>query len=274
MEFRGDPFPAHKALHMDKIVKREAHIHGKQWGARYQGFFGDPAMARDYVAAILRAARAHPPAAIVDLGGGTGFILEQLVAAGLAENIRLVNLDESDAQLAECRHPRLTPKKGSILSLRRAEIVKESETLMLVCRSVLQYGGLAGQKPWLAHLRAQLKPGEWFVHQSGCVDDPEGALALNVLFEHMGVDKWVPAREPFLRLLAEARFAVAEDFPMPPVGMVSDDLSLRYGVAPDNLEKIKADLVRTCSGRPDLFQLTPAGFNFNFPYRVFACRAQ
>ncbi len=258
----------------DKIVQREAHLHGKQWGAHYKGFFGDRAMARDYVAAILRTARAHPPSAIVDLGGGTGFILELLLEAGLEQSIRLVNLDESDAQLAECRHPRLTPRKGSILTLRRAEVVNASESLMLICRSVLQYGGLAGQKPWLAHLRAQLKPGEWFVHQSGCVDDLEGALALDVLFEYMGVDKWAPAREPFLRLLAEAGFEVAGDFPVPPLGMTSEALALRYGVSADRLADIRADLVRTCSGRPDLFQLTPTGFNFNFPYRVFACRAK
>ncbi len=257
----------------ENIVEREAHIHGKLWGTCYRGYFADKDIARDYVAAILHAARAFQPSAIADLGGGTGFILEQLVEAGIPENIRLVNIDASDAQLAMCKHPRLTPLKGTIQSLQRAEIVAETESLMLICRSVLQYGGIARQKPWLAHLRSQLEPGEWFVHQSGCSDDVEAALALDVLFEMMGVDKWAPPREAFLKLLAGARFQVAADFPVSPLVMPSDDLSLRYGVAPDSLAAIKADLMRTCARRPDLFKLTPSGFTFDFPYRVFVCKA-
>lgn len=257
----------------DKIVEREAHVHGQLWDKLYDGYFSDPHLARDYVAAIIRVTRACKPSAIVDLGGGTGFILEQLVAAGVAEDIRLVDMDESEAQLAMCRHPRLTPRKGSIQSLRRADFVKETESLMLICRSVLQYGGIFRQKPWLTHLRGQLKTGEWFVHQSGCSDDVEAALALDVLFEMMDVDKWVPSKESFLRLLAEAQFEVTDDFPMPPVGMPSDGLAVRYGVAPKTLAKIKADLRRTCANRPDLFRLTPSGFTFAFPYRVFVCKA-
>ncbi len=258
----------------EDIVRREAHLHGKLWGRYYGGFFSDPRMARDYVAAIMRVAREFKPSAIVDLGGGTGFILEQLIAAGLAENIRLVNLDESEPQLAMCRHPRIAPLKGSIQTLRRAELVGGTASLMLICRSVLQSGGISGQKPWLAQVRAQLKAGEWFVHQSGCADDVEGALALDVLFEQLNVAKWVPAREPLLRLLAEARFKVAEDFPVPPLGMPADELAFRYGMAPETMAKIEADLRRSCAQRPDLFRLTPSGWTFNFPYRVFVCRAE
>ncbi|MBU4200049.1 MAG: ApaG domain-containing protein [Verrucomicrobia bacterium] len=257
----------------DKIVAREAHIHGKLWDKLYDSYFSNPYLARDYVAVIIRAAYKCKPSVIVDLGGGTGFILEQLVAAGIAEDIRLVNMDESDAQLAMGRHPRITPRKGAIQSLRRTEIVKETESLMLICRSVLQYGGIFGQKPWLAHLRDQMKPGEWFVHQSGCSDDLEAALALDVLFEMMNVEKWVPHKEAFQELLTQAKFEVVDDFPMPPVGMPSDGLAIRYGVAPETLAKIKADLRRTCANRPDLFKLTPSGFTFNFPYRVFVCKA-
>jgi len=258
---------------IDQTVEREIHVHGKLWDKLYAGYFSDPDLARDYVAAIMRRVGECQPSVIVDLGGGTGFILEQLVGAGIVEDIRLVNLDESDSQLAMSRQSRITPRKGSIQSLRRAEMVKDLESLMLICRSVLQYGGIFGQKPWLVHLRGQLKPGEWFVHQSGCSDDVEAALALDVLFEMLGVDKWVPSKEAFRRLLAGAQFEVAEDFPMPPLGMPSDELALRYGVAPETLAKIKADLQRTCANRPDLFQLTPSGFTFNFPYRVFVCKA-
>jgi len=257
----------------DKIVEREAHIHGKLWDKLYDSYFSNPYVAQDYISAIIIATCKCKPSAIVDLGGGTGFILKQLVEAGIADDIRLVNMDESDSQLAMCRHPRITPLKGAIQSLQRAEIVKETESLMLICRSVLQYGGIFGQKPWLAHLRSQLKPGEWFAHQSGCSGDIEAALALDVLFEMMGVEKWVPHKEAFMALLTQAKFEVTDDFPMPPVGMPSDGLAIRYGVAPEILAKINADLLHTCANRPDLFKLTPTGFTFNFPYRVFVCKA-
>lgn len=257
----------------DKIVERETHVHGNLWGKLYDGFFSDKRMAADYVAAIMRVARGIKPSAVADLGGGTGFILEQLVEAGIAEDIRMFNLDESDSQLAMCKHPRITPMRGAFQTFRRADILGEAGSLMVICRSVLHYAGIFGQKPWLNYLRGQMKAGEWFIHQSGCLDDVEAALALDVFFEMAGVDKWLPHREAFIKLLEKAGFEVSDDFPVPPLGMPSDVLAMRYNISPENLAKIEKDLRRTCSSRPDLFKSTPSGFVFNFPYRVFICRA-
>ena len=258
---------------MSYDVKREAHVHGKLWAKQASGFFSDPNMAKDYVAAIMRVARDYPPSAIADLGGGTGFILEQLVATNIAENIKLVNIDESDVQLAMCKHPRIVPMKGAFESFRRADIVSETGKMMVISRSVLQYGGIFKQKPWLDHVRGQMKPGEWFVHQSGCAEDAEGALALDAMFEQMDVGKWVPHKEALVRLLVQAGFGITDAFPVPAVEMVSEELSVRYGVSPDTLARIKADLQRTCSNRPDLVKFSPSGFSFNFPYYVFLCKA-
>jgi hypothetical protein len=55
--------------------------------------------------------------------------------------------------------------------------------------------------------------------------------------------------------------------------MVSDELAIRYSVAPDVLAQIDADLRRTCADRPDLVRFSASGFAFNFPYRVFLCKA-
>jgi hypothetical protein len=258
---------------MNYEVKRETHVHGKQWGKVAGGYFSDKRMAGDYVAAIMRVARNSRPSAIVDLGGGTGFIFEQLIAAGLAGDVKLVVLDESEAQLAMCARPRITPLKGAFQSFRRADIVAETGRMMVICRSVLQYAGIFGQRPWLSHARCQMRQGEWFVHQSGCSEDVEAALALDVLFELMGVEKWVPHKEALARLLVQAGFEITDDFPVPPVAMHSGELAGRYGVSPEALARIEADLRRTCANRPDLFEITPAGFIFNFPYRVFLCKA-
>ena len=258
---------------MSYEIKRESHVHGKLWAKVGAGYFSDKHMAKDYVAAIMRVARRYNPSAIVDLGGGTGFISEQLIEAGLAENIKLVILDESESQLAMCRNPRITPMKGAFQSFRRADIVDETGSMMLICRSVLQYAGIFGQKPWLNHARSQMNPGEWFVHQSGCSEDIEGALELDVLFELMGVDKWVPHKEALARLLVQAGFEVTDDYFMPPLEMSSEELVVRYGVPSETLVQIGAGLRRTCANRPDLFRITPSGFIFNFPYRVFVCKA-
>ncbi len=144
---------------MSYEVKREEHVHGKLWGKVAAGYFSDPQMARDYVAAIMRVANSVKPSAIVDLGGGTGFILEQLVAAGIAEDVKLVVVDESESQLAMCKKPRITPLKGGFQSFNRADIMDETGRMMLISRSVLQYAGIFGQKPWLNHARGQMKPG-------------------------------------------------------------------------------------------------------------------
>ena len=111
------------------------------------------------------------------------------------------------------------------------------------------------------------------MHQSGCTEDAEGALALDVLFEQMGVGKWVPYKEAFMCLLVQAGFEIKDDFPVPAVEMASVELAVRYGVAPDVIARVEADLRRTCSDRPDLVRFTPSGFVFNFPYRVFLCKA-
>ena len=144
---------------MSYDVKREAHVHGALWAKQAAGYFSDPNMAKDYVAAIMRVASNDKPSAIADLGGGTGFILEQLIEAGFSENIKLVNIDESDAQLALCKDPRITPIKGAFESFRRVDIVSETGRMMVISRSVLQYGGIFKQKPWLDHVRGQMKPG-------------------------------------------------------------------------------------------------------------------
>jgi len=258
---------------MSYEIKRETHVHGKLWSRAAAGYFSDKRMAKDYVTAIMRVARGCKPSTIVDLGGGTGFIFEQLIEAGIPENVRLVVLDESEAQLAVCKNPRITPMKGAFQSFRRADIMDGTGSMMLICRSVLQYAGIFGQKPWLSHARSQMKTGEWFVHQSGCSEDVEGALELDVLFELMGVDKWVPHKEALVRLLVQAGLEITDDFPVPPVEMISEELAVRYGVSPEALGQIEADLRQTCSNRPDLFKITPAGFIFNFPYRVFLCKA-
>lgn len=257
----------------DRTVEEETHVHGQLWDRLYDGYFSDKGMASGYVSGVMRVAQRERPSAIVDLGGGTGFILEQLVEAGIPEDIRLFDMDESERQLAVCRYPRIARAVGTFQTFCRGDFVGSTGSLMLICRSVLHYAGVLGQKPWLKHLRDQMKPGEWFVHQSGCTDDIEAELALDVFFEMAGVDKWVSQRDALIGLLEKEGFAVREDFPVPALRMPSETAAMRYRLAPERLAAIEADLRRACADRPDLFAVAPSGFVLNFPYRVFLCQA-
>jgi len=253
--------------------KQEKQAYGSSWAQQADGYFSDPEMARDYLVAIMRVISDATPTSIADLGGGTGFIFEQLIEAGIPENIRLVVIDESEEQLSQCLHSRIMPMKGGFQSFSRSEVVDESGKLMVISRSVLQYAGFKGQKPWLNHVRGQMQSGEWFVHQSGCTEDLFFSQEINRLFEAMNVDKWVPNYEAFENLLHNARFEVIESFTVHSVGMASEELIVRYGVSRDNIEKIKVALRSSCAHRPDIVVFPPTGFIFNFPYRVLLCRA-
>jgi hypothetical protein len=252
--------------------KREKQAYGSSWAQQAEGYFSAPEMARDYIAAIMHVVSDATPTSIVDLGGGTGFIFEQLIEAGIPENIRLVVIDDSQEQLSQCLHSRIMPLKGGFQSFSRSEVVDESGKLMVISRSVLQYAGFDGQKLWLDHLRGQMLVGEWFVHQSGCTEDLFFSRELNRLFAAMNVDKWVPNYEAFEKLLHNARFEIIESFTVHSVGMASEELIVRYGVSHDNIEKIKVALSSSCVHRPDIVVFPPTGFIFNFPYRVFLCR--
>ena len=255
-------------------IGRENHVYGAAWGAQSHGYFADPAIAAPYMAAIMRASREATPDAIVDLGGGTGFICSQVVDAGLPESVRLFSMDESEVQLAACVHPRVTPMRGALQSFRRADAVEGDGRLMVICRSVLHYGGAAGVEPWVRHVRSQMREGEWFVHQSGCSNDPVVTEVLNRFFALMNADKWVPQRDEFVSLLARSGFSTEEDFKVEPVGMYSNEVTVRYKVDEDALCEIGAKLRSWCAGRPEAYSDTPGGFVFRFPYRVFMCRAR
>ncbi|HRT06650.1 MAG TPA: hypothetical protein P5204_13225, partial [Kiritimatiellia bacterium] len=59
----------------------EQAVHGSSWGRVHGGYFSDTEVARPLVAAVRDVARETRPDRIVDLGGGTGFLLAQLRAA-------------------------------------------------------------------------------------------------------------------------------------------------------------------------------------------------
>ena len=89
-------------------VGKEANIHGKEWNALHDGYFSDPAVAAPLIEKVRDAIPISKPEVIVDLGGGTGFLLRELIRNNIAAGIQLVNLDVSPKQLevvSDKQHP-------------------------------------------------------------------------------------------------------------------------------------------------------------------------
>ncbi|MBN2250974.1 MAG: hypothetical protein JW724_02730, partial [Candidatus Altiarchaeota archaeon] len=63
----------------EESVRREMKIHGTRWESFHHRYFSDPEVAEPLTEAILSAVDAARPDVIADLGGGTGFLLKELL---------------------------------------------------------------------------------------------------------------------------------------------------------------------------------------------------
>jgi hypothetical protein len=250
---------------------RERVVHGETWDAFHGGYFSDPEVAGPLVQRILSAAATSKPHVIVDLGGGTGYVLSQLRAAGIDAGVSLVNLEGSDLQLAAARRTGLTCVCGSVDTFRRSDVGLESERFLFVMRSVLHYFGQEGLHRVLRHVRTQARPGEFFVHQTASFQDPCDAEGLNSLYRRMGTQKWYPTVEAMRRCLADAGWNVIEVTPGPPLTLTCGDLAKRYGLNPTDMLQIGRRLARDFPDRPAAFRHEPDGFTAFLHYSIYVC---
>ena len=136
----------------------EQAVHGASWGRQHGGYFSDPEVARPLVAAVRDVEDAARPERIVDVGGGTGYLLAHLRAAGIGVGAALTVLDDSPPQLAEAAKAGLVCVRGSADAFRRTDVAPAGTRILWLMRSVLHYAGAEGLAPLLRHLRAQAAP--------------------------------------------------------------------------------------------------------------------
>ncbi len=127
-------------------VSRELGVHGPRWARIFDGYFSDAAVARPLLEAVEKAIEISRPSVAADLGGGTGFLLAELLRRGL-RSVRPVVVDLSEKQLAACTDGRIAKLQASLDKVERRQLLAGEERLLLMSRSTLHYFGSAWPRP-------------------------------------------------------------------------------------------------------------------------------
>lgn len=258
---------------MEDYIGKEKIVHGRQWSALHCGYFSDPGNARPLIETVKGIFAKSPADQIVDFGGGTGFLLAQLISQGVGTDTALVNVDCSEAQLAISDEEGISSVCSSIDNFKRGDVTHKGHRLFFMMRSVLHYFGEKGLSPLLCYLRDQAKPGEFFVHQSASFDNEEEAACLNALYKHMCTHKWYPTVTDLQRRMTDAGWRVTDTIPAPSLSLTSDDLGHRYALDARHIARIRDLMAREFGERNGVFRLTPSGFQANLYYRIYSCVA-
>ena len=258
---------------MEDHIGTEKIVHGQQWGTLHGGYFSDPAIARPLIEAAKGILAKSPADIVVDLGGGTGFLLSQLAFHGIGSGIALVNVDCSEAQLDLTDENSISSVCTSIGGFRRSTIAAEQKRCFFLMRSVLHYLGESGVTPLLRHLRDQAKEGEFFLHQSASFDNEDEAVCLNSLYKQMHTHKWYPTVNDLKKRLADSGWRVTATTPTHTLLLTSDDLGRRYALDASDLVRIRDTMARAFGKTNGVFRITPSGFHANLHYHIYTCKA-
>ena len=252
-------------------IDRESGIQGSRWQDLHQGYFSHAGIADplvDFAGGVIAVDR---PDVVVDLGGGTGRLLQLLAEQHPERRARLVNADLSAKQLAECNRDWIETLEVSALKIRREDIRVGDGRLMFLMRSLLHYFGRDGLAPLLRHLRSQMNSGELFVHQTACFVDEQDAQCANRLYELMRTDKWYPTINALRRSLDGSGLNVMDVRHAPP--LASSELMGRYQLSAADVLTIRDDLTGRAGANTGVLKAIDDGFIAWLHYSIFVCRA-
>ena len=258
---------------MEDYLGTETIIHGRQWEIWHGGYFSDPRIAEPLVETVRGILLKSPADLVVDLGGGTGFLLSQLRSRGGGADATLVNVDCSEAQLALSDEQDISSARTSIGSFKRRDVAPGDNRVCFMMRSALHYFGEDGLSPLLRYLRDQAKTGEYFVHQTASFDNEREAACLNALYRLMRTHKWYPTADDLRHRLTDAGWRVTETTPAPSLLLTSHDLGRRYALDADDIARIRDLLAREFGEMDGVFRILPSGFQAKLHYRIYTCVA-
>lgn len=252
----------------------ENGIYGRRWNTIHNRYFSDPKVAFPLIEVIKKAILTNHPQTVADLGGGTGFLLKELLTQQeLSKTVRLVNVDTSPLQLSESRDHRITYIQTSINQITRNQLQPNKNGLMLIARSLLHYFGEAGLPPLLQHIRSQMKTGEIFIHQSACFQNVRDAECLNLLYKLMSTQKWFTTIDALKSMLAETGFHVYAICPATKIQLDSTDLTERYHLNPQQRTLIQNQIEQQYGKKPQVYTCSPDHFTAWLHYNIFSCKA-
>ncbi len=256
-----------------RLIDKEVGVHGSSWNARYGGYFGDPQIAQPLIEVIAREIQSHRPDVVADLGGGTGVVLRQLIEHMPSLTSRLVNVELSEPQQAQCDPRRIEVLARSITEVSRQDLAVGDGCLMFIMRSVLHYLGKRDVMGFLRRIRSQMASRESFVHQSACFETPQEAGCYNRLYERMGIDKAYFTVDELGDVVRQGGFEVVEILPAPTLPLRSSELVERYSVSVETMADITRELVATYGVLPEVLEPQGDGFIGCLHYRTYVCHA-
>jgi hypothetical protein len=256
---------------MNEQIKREVSVHGKRWHALHGGYFSDPVVAAPFIRKVQELADKSGADTIIDLGGGIGSVLSLLLAEGVDRGVSLVNLDASHIQLGAATRAGFSCVRGSVDSFSRRDVGPEEGRFLFMMRSVLHYFGEDGLRLVLRHLRTQVRPGEFFVHQTASFRHRQDADCLNKLYEIMRTQKWYPTVDFLCECLRDEEWQVLEVLPGLPLPLTNEELMQRYDLSRTELLRIRNQLSDNPLVSKDVFKKTDDGFCAFLHYWIYVC---
>jgi len=149
----------------------------------------------------------------------------------------------------------------------------QEKRFLFIMRSVLHYFGEEGLRPVLRHLRAQAKPGEYFIHQTASFRRQEDADCLNELYQMMRTQKWYPTVDFLCECLRAEGWQVLEVLPVLPLHLTCNDLMQRYHIDQKDVLHISDRLSINSPVSDEVFKKTDGGFCAFLHYWIYVCTA-
>ena len=258
---------------MNDQITREISVHGKQWNTLHEGYFSNPAVASPLVEKVMELVGENKPDVIVDLGGGVGFLLSQLIEKGIRADTTLINLDDSASQLNAVSEGRITSVRGSVESFLRDSLSRPDHRFLYMMRSVLHYFGENGLRSALRQIRSQMNPGEFFIHQTASFQKTADAQAMNALYKLMHSDKWYPTVDFLKETLAKEGWQLNGILPAEPLRLTQQDLKERYRLSSQDVRSIQDYLTCSPMVSNEIFEQSPDGFIAYLHYWIYVCQA-
>ncbi|MEI6810272.1 MAG: class I SAM-dependent methyltransferase [bacterium] len=256
---------------MNSLIQRETAVHGEAWHSIHGGYFSDPVVAAPLVSKVAALAAESRAERIIDLGGGNGYMLGQLKAAGIGAGVKLINLESSEPQILAAARACFDCIRGSVDAFSRSDFGAEDTRHLFTMRSVLHYFGKEGLLPVIRHVRRQTRPGEFWVHQTASFQRVADAGCLNTIYSMMKTSKWYPTTGVMKNYLVNEGWNVLEVLPCEPLPLTSASLAMRYGLSVNDVADIREQLAADVQVPDNVLTFTDNTFCAYLHYWLYVC---